>query len=184
VKTLQSTPAVTAALAATISTAVHSILGDPAMQGTVVELARGVIVGYVAGFAGKIPLIGGLAVKVTSAAVDTLLANPTFQDLIGTVADGLAGGVSTTELAQSVIAAVVDDRALQVAVAQAVGQGVGALFGDNPIGALVGKVAGAAATAVIGFLCSIGGMFVGVQSASPTAAVGTSKSGYSYLLTV
>lgn len=184
VKALQSTPAITAALDATISTAVHSVLGDPTMQGPVVELARGIIVGYVAGFAGKIPLIGGVAVKVTSAAVDTLLANPTFQDLIGTVAEGFAGGVSTTDLAQSVIAAVVEDHALQVAVAQAVGQGVGALFGNNPIGALVGKVAGAAATAVIGFLCSIGGMFVGVQSASPAAAVGTSKSGYSYLLTV
>lgn len=50
------------------------------------------------------------------------------------------------------IRTIATDPALQSAVGTAIGEAVGAIFGENPIGAIVGWVAGGAATLVIGVL--------------------------------
>lgn len=181
---LESNAAITAAIDAAVSTAVQTILGDAGVGGTVNQLARSLVVSFVESAVPASPL-GEAAVKVASAAVDSLLTNSAVQNLISTLAGDVVSGTPVNDLAQNAIASVINDRALQVAVGMAVGDAVGALFGDNAIGAIVGKVVGSAATVVIGVVAKFAHLFgLFKPAANGAAAVGTSNSGLVYLLTV
>ena len=70
----------------------------------------------------------------------------------------MAGGTTIAELAPTLIQSVITQPALQIALGAAVGQGIGALFGDNPIGFIVGQVAGVAASIGIVMASGLAGL--------------------------
>ena len=166
---LQAAPAIVAALDAIASDALRSILGEPSVQEAVSAVARDVVTTLISESLGDSGL-DAAAGQVTEAVVDSLLANTAVQDLISELAVDIAGGNPVDELTNDVIQAVIEQPALQAAVGMAVGAAVGALFGDNPVGFVVGQVVGAAATLLIGAASGLVSLFTLFGFAPPWAA--------------
>ncbi|QEN12585.1 hypothetical protein ACRDU6_07755 [Mycolicibacterium sp. ELW1] len=178
VQYLQADSAIKAALDAIIPPGLRSLLTVPAVQQAVGEAAQGLV----ADFLGTTPfhnaVLDSLAGQVTKVAVDSLLSNPSVQTLISSLAGDIVNGTPTSDLADTVIQAVVRSPALQVAIGMALGQGIGSLFGANPVGFLVGQVTGATAALLIGLLS---GVSLIVDQVSGSAAAVAPRSN-SYLL--
>ncbi len=158
-QSLQADPAIAAALDATLPAALRSALSAPAVKQVISGLAQGVV----SDLLGRTPLNNTVfdpaAGQVTKAAVDALLSNPAAQDLIGSLAEDILNGTPASDIASTLINSVVKSQELQVALGLAVGQGIGALFGDNPVGFFVGQVVGAAAALVIGIVSGAAVLF-------------------------
>ena len=179
---LQADPALVAALDAIASDALRSILGESSVQEAVSAVARDVVTTLIGDSLGDSGL-DAAAGQVTEAVVDSLLANTAVQDLISELAVDIAAGNPVGELTNTVIQAVIEQPALQAAVGMAVGAAVGALFGDNPIGFVVGQVVGATATLLIGAASGLVSLFNLFGFAPPWAAAAAVSSGAdSYLL--
>ena len=181
-ESLQADPALVAALDAIASDALRSILGESSVQEAVSAVARDVVTTLIGDSLGDSGL-DAAAGQVTEAVVDSLLANTAVQDLISELAVDIAAGNPVGELTNTVIQAVIEQPALQAAVGMAVGAAVGALFGDNPIGFVVGQVVGATATLLIGAASGLVSLFNLFGFAPPWAAAAAVSSGAdSYLL--
>lgn len=152
---LKADPAVAAAVGATISAFVGGVMDSSG----VLDVIGGVTEGLVDDVLDQAGLSGTPAGEVAKAAVTALLDNAAIADLVGDIAADVLGGQPVEELAGAVVYAVITEPDLQAAVGSAVGQAIGALFGDNPIGAVVGWVAGGAATVAIGFIAGIALLF-------------------------
>lgn len=171
---LQADPAVVAAFNATVPDALKGVLKAPAVRGVISEVAQGVV----ANLLDKTPLNFVATSQVTKAAVEALMSNPAAQNLIGNLAGEILNGTPAAELVNTVIAEVVKSQALQIALGQALGQGFGALFGDNPVSVAIGQLAGVGAAAFLVFALGAANLFG--LTASLTAPA--TPSGSSYLL--
>ncbi|AQT78674.1 hypothetical protein B1R94_04565 [Mycolicibacterium litorale] len=169
-QSLQADPVINAALDATLPAALRSALAAPAVKDVISGLAQGVV----ADLLGRTPLNNTVfdpaAGQVTKAAIDALLSNPAAQDLISSLAGDVLNGTPPGDITTTLIDAVVKSQQLQVALGVAVGQGIGALFGDNPLGFLVGQVVGAAAALVIGIMSGAAVLFNLAGAATVPAA--------------
>jgi hypothetical protein len=152
---LQADAAVVAAFNATVPDALTGVLKAPAVRGVISDVAQGVV----AGLLDKTPLNFVATSGLTKAAVDALVSNPAAQDLIGDLAGEVLNGTPPEELVNTVLAEVVKSPALQIALGQALGQGFGALFGDNPISFAIGQLAGAGAAAFLLFAFGTANLF-------------------------
>jgi hypothetical protein len=171
---LQTDPAIAAAVDAVASGALQAILGESAVQDAVSAVARDAVTTLIGGTAETLGL-SAVAGDVTDAVVDSLLGNDAVQTLISDLAVDIAGGTPVDQIANTGIQAVIDQPALPAAVGAAVGQAVGALFGDNPVGFVVGQVVGATATLVIGVAASLVSLFNLFGGVTPAASVGDSS---------
>lgn len=142
---LQADPAVAAALDSTVAVALRGVLGSSAVQDAVSVVAEKVVITLV----GENSNLGSVVSQFVGPAVDSLIEDPAVQDLISDIAPAIVGGTSASELANTVVQAVIDQPALQAAVGTAVGQAVGAVIGDSPIGNLVGRAVGRTVTSLI-----------------------------------
>ena len=167
---LQADPTIKAALQETVPGAVQSALRDITARGALSTVARGVVTNLI----GADTLLGPVAGQVTGAAADSLLADPAVQRLIGTVAIDILTGKPLDDVTNSAIRTVISEPAVQIALGMAVGQGVGSLFGVNPVGFVVGQVVGITATLVIGVGSGIALIFnaFSVPVVAPAAADG------------
>lgn len=153
---LQAVPAFAAALNSTISAAISGILGDQAVQTVVSTVTEQAITNLVNDASAGLPPVVG---DVLIAAVNSLVSNDAVQNLIGDVAGTVVSGETTVaQLVPTLAVSVISSPPLQLALAAAVGQGIGALFGDNPVGFVVGQVAGAAAAIAIGMASGLAGL--------------------------
>ncbi|EHB56112.1 hypothetical protein MycrhDRAFT_3306 [Mycolicibacterium rhodesiae JS60] len=171
---LQADAAVVAAFNATVPDALKGVLKAPAVRGVISEVAQGVV----ADLLDKTPLNFVATSGVTKAAVDALVSNPAAQNLIGDLAGEILDGTPPEDLVNTVIAEVVKSPALQIALGQALGQGFGALLGDNPIGYAIGQLAGVGTAAFLLFAFGAANLF-GLTGGLTASAV---PSGSSYLL--
>lgn len=163
-QSLQADPAIGAAWNGTASTMLALALSDADVRQVVAEGAQDAVTKLLSGDGlNNSPLVSA-AGDVTKAAVDSLLANPATRNLISDIPVDLANGTAPSELVNTLVQDVIRSPALQVAFGSAVGQGLGALFGDNPIGFFVGKLAGAAATLLIGMASGTTLLFDGLNS--------------------
>ena len=142
---LQSSPELQAAVNATLPTLVNSLLAITALRQAVSATAGELITDAIGGSGAD----GTVAGAVTDAVVDSLLGDPSVGTLLSTVLVEAMNGTSSTETVNALVQSVLRDPELQTAVGTAIGKGVGALFGDNPVGAAVGWVVGGAATLAI-----------------------------------
>lgn len=142
---LPGDPVIKAALDATIPGAVQSVLGDTSTRHALSTVARGVVMNLI----GAESLLGPVAGQVTAATTDSLLADPTAQKLIGTLAIDVLIGKPLSDVTNSAVRAVISTPSLQIALGMAIGQGIGSLFGVNPVGFVVGQAVGITATVVI-----------------------------------
>lgn len=142
---LQTDPAIAAALDSTVAVALRGILGNSAVQDAVSVVAEQVVVTLIGENSNLSPVVSQLLGPV----VDSLIEDPAVQDLISDIAPAIIGGTPAGELTTTVVQAVIDQPALQSAVGTAVGQAVSSLIGDNPIGNLVGRAAGRTVTSLI-----------------------------------
>jgi hypothetical protein len=152
---LQADAAVVAAFNATVPDALKGVLKAPAVRGVISDVAQGVV----ADLLDKTPLNFVASSGLTKAAVDALVSNPAAQNLIGDLAGEILNGTPPEELVNTVLAEVVKSQALQIALGQALGQGFGALFGDNPISFAIGQLAGAGAAAFLLFAFGAANLF-------------------------
>ena len=87
-----------------------------------------------------------------------------------------------SELTKAVIWAVITNPGLKIAVAMAIGQGIGSLLGDNLLGAAVGGVVGVTATLFVGVASGFALLVRGLGSlfglGGAAAAAGSATSGY------
>jgi hypothetical protein len=81
-------------------------------------------------------------------------------------------------LVNSVVQQVVKSQALQIALGQAIGQGFGALLGDNPVAFAVGQLAGVGTAVFLVFAFGAANLF-GLTGGLTASAV---PAGSSYLL--
>lgn len=172
---LQADPAITAALNATLPAALGSALSAPAVKQAISGLAQGIVGDLIDRTSLNNTVFDPAAGQVTKAAVDALLSNPAAQGLISSLAGDILNGTPTSDVATTLINSVVKSPELQVALGLAVGQGIGALFGDNPVGFLVGQVVGAAAALVIGMVSGAAVLF-NLAGGSGTATVPAANS--------
>lgn len=149
-QSLASDPAVVAAFNATVPTALQSVLKAPAVRDVISTAAQDVVAKLIDSTPLKNTALAPVVSHVTKVAVDRLVSDPAAQRLIGSVAGDLLDGASATEVAYKVVGAVIYQPELQIAVGMAVGQGIGAMFGDNAVTYAVGQVIGAAAALTIG----------------------------------
>ena len=143
---LQADTAIRAGLEETVPGALRSVLGDNAAREALSTVARGVVTNLI----GADTLLGPVAGQVTGAAADYLLADAAVQRLIGTAVIDVLTGKPLGEVTNAAFRTVVSEPAMQIALGMALGQGVGSLFGINPVGFVVGQVVGITATLVIG----------------------------------
>lgn len=163
---VQADPAFATALGATISTFVESVMNSA----VVLEIVGGASENLVTEVLDQVGLGSTPAGELAKSALTSLLDDASVADLIGDIAADVLSGKPVEALAGNVIRAIVTEPELQSAVGTAIGEAVGALFGDNPIGDIVGWAAGGAATLVIGFLAGIALLF----NLVPPAAESTS----------
>ena len=163
---LQADPAVVAAFNATVPGALEGALKAPAVQQVISSVAQGVV----ANLLQRTPFDNAATGQVTKAAVDALVSNPAAQTLIGGLAGDLLSGTPADELVSTVVAQVVKSQALQIALGQAVGQGIGALIGDNPVGFVVGQLAGVAAALFFGLASGVAQLFGAVGGPAAAAS--------------
>lgn len=152
---LQADRAVAAAAGATVSAFVESVMKSAG----VLDVVGGVTQNMVDTALGQAGLAATPIAAVAKAAVSALLTNSAVADLAGDITTNLLSGKPVDAVANTVIRAVITEPDLQAAVGTAVGQAIGTIFGDNPIGEFVGWVAGGAATVAIGFLAGIALLF-------------------------
>ena len=164
---LQSSPELQAAVNATLPTLVNSLLAITALRQAVSATAGELISDAIGGSGAD----GSVAGTVTDAVVDSLLGDPAVGTLLSTVLVEAINGTSSTETVNALVTSVLRDPELQTAVGTAIGKGVGALFGDNPVGAVVGWVVGGAATLAIRVFAGITLLFnPGFTLVPPAAA--------------
>lgn len=142
---LPGDPVIKAALDATIPGAVQSVLGDTSTRHALSTVARGVVMNLI----GAESLLGPVVGQVTAATTDSLLADPTAQKLIGTLAIDVLIGKPLSDVTNSAVRAVISTPSLQLSLGMAIGQGIGSLFGVNPVGFVVVQAVGITATLVI-----------------------------------
>jgi hypothetical protein len=175
-QSLVADPTVVAAFNATVPDALQGVLKAPAVQQVISTVAQGVV----ADLLQRTPLnnsaFAPAATQVTKAAVDALLANPAAQDLIGNLAGDILNGTPTAELVNTVIQQVVKSQALQIALGQAIGRGIGALLGDNPVAFAVGQLAGVAAALFFGFASGAAQLFGATGGGAAAASIPTGNS--------
>lgn len=170
-------PALVAAFNATVPDALQSILKAPAVRDVVSTVAQGVV----AQLLDKTPLDNLITGSVTKAAVDAFVSNPAAQSLIGDLAGDLLNGTPPADLVQTVISKVVNSQALQIALGQSLGQGFGALLGDNPIAYAVGQLAGVGTAVFLVFAFGAANAF-GLTGGFAGSAASAVPRGSSYLL--
>lgn len=142
---LPGDPTIKAALNMTIPGAVQSVLDDTSTRRALSTVSRGIVTNLV----GADSLLSPVAGQVTAAAVDSLLADPAAQKLIGTLAIDVLTGKPLSEVTDSAVRTVISTPSLQFALGMAIGQGIGSVFGVNPVGFVVGQAVGITATVVI-----------------------------------
>ena len=101
--------------------------------------------------------LANAAGRVTNAAVGSLLSDPAVRVFASRLAVTVLGG---GDVVGEAISAVLTQRPLQAAIGTAVGRGLGSLFGDNPLGTVVGWVTGGAVTQLLGLIGAIGSIFI------------------------
>ena len=142
---LPGDPGIKAALDSTIPVAVQSVLSDTSTRHALSTVARGVVMNLI----GADSLLSVVAGQVTAATADSLLADPAAQKLISTLAIDVLTGKPLSDATNSAVRAVISTPSLQIALGMAVGQGIGSLFGVNPVGFVVGQAVGITATVAI-----------------------------------
>ncbi|MCX2933973.1 hypothetical protein ORI20_27260 [Mycobacterium sp. CVI_P3] len=149
---LQANPAVMDAWDATVPDVVRSALSAPAVQKVVGTVAQGLVSDLIDKTPFNSSALAPAVSQLTKATVDALLANPVAQDLIGDLAGDILNGTPSIDLVNTVVQSVLTSPSLQIALGKAVGEGIGALLGDNPIAFAVGQLAGVAAALMIGMV--------------------------------
>ncbi|WP_163806739.1 beta strand repeat-containing protein [Mycolicibacterium anyangense] len=141
---LAATPAIKTAIDAVVAQVLKATLDVPAVQYAVGGAAKELISKALPSGLG--PVVG----QVTQGALDSLLDNSAAQTLLTNLTVSIANGLPPADAINTVINAVIGSPQLQIAFGMAVGQGIGSLLGDNPVGFIVGGVVGVAATVLIG----------------------------------
>jgi hypothetical protein len=177
---LQIDPAINAALNVTLPAGLRSALTVPAVQQALGVVAQGVVVRLIDMAPLTDTVLNPAVSQVTKATVNALLANPAAQDLISSIAGDILSGTPADQMAASMIQAVVKSPNLQVALGMALGQGIGALFGDNPVAFAIGQMAGVTAALLIGL--ASGAALVFNQAAGAGATSVPSSSPYLVVL--
>ena len=176
-QSLAASPAVLAAVEAVLPAYLDQILDNDGIRDGIGEVAQQVVTQLLQdrgiGNAGLATAVG----RVAEVATISLLANPVFGDLLTGLAADILGGTPVSEVTDVVVALVLRDPALQGAVGAALGQGIGSLLGDNIFGAVVGQLAGAAATLVIRVAAGLTLLF---NPGIVGSAASTGKSGGGY----
>lgn len=156
---LQSDPAFQAALDVVLPAYLGSIVQSDVIRDGLGEAARGIVTDLLRDNGLDIPIVTPLVGQLVEAATVSLLGNPAFGDLLGTLAAAVLDGTPTADLTGIVVSAILTDGSLQAALGTAVGQAIGSLLGDNIFGAVVGQVTGFGATLVIGLAAGIAVLF-------------------------
>ena len=149
---LQADRAYQAAVGVVIPNAVNAIAYPPDNRRALGQAAAGTVVNLL-GITN--PFLRALVGQVTNGAVLSLLRNIEARDLIGRLGVAFVSGTPTGGLADIAIEAVLSRPLLQSALGIAIGQGIGALFGDNIIGAVVAGVVGVGASVAIAIAIGI-----------------------------
>jgi hypothetical protein len=142
---LQADPAIQDALESLFSGVLQSILGDPAVQQVVSSVAEDAIDNLVAG-SGDAPGLPPVAGTMLKSAVNSLLANTAVQTFISDLGTAAVGGGDMSNVPATVVHTFLNEPKLQSAIGDAIGDGIGALFGENLVGVIVSKVVAVTAT--------------------------------------
>ena len=181
VQSLQSDPAITAAVNTVLAAALGKVLDTLAVQQAAGSAAQDAVVNLLEGSALNNKTVESVAGQVTKGTVESLLGNPAAQKLIGSLAVDIANGMAPSDVTNVVIHSVITSPGLQIAVGMAVGQGIGSLLGDNLVGGVVGGVVGVTATVFVGVASAFAQLFTGLRSLfglGGSAAAASAASGY------
>ncbi len=180
VQQLASDPALVAAFNATVPDALQSVLKAPAVRDVISTVAQGVVNQLIDSTPLNNTALDPVVSQVAKAAVQAFVSNPAAQGLIGDLAGDLLGGTPPADVVQTVIARVVNSPALQIALGQSLGQGFGALLGDNPVAYAVGQLAGIGTALALVLSFGVANLF-GLTGGLSASSV---PSGSSYFVTL
>ncbi len=140
-----------------LQSALGALQSDPVIQSALSNSIPFALGAFLTGAINSLPLPQFVRDAI-AVGVDSLVNNPSVQNLVGVVSDTIVNGGSVIDLVPTLIGSVISSPALQMALGGAIGQGVGALFGNNPIGFIVGQVTGVAATIAVGMASGLAGL--------------------------
>jgi len=143
---LQSDAAFRSAVGVIVPGAVDAVLGDPQDRQALGRAAREAVIGLLGiqnGF------LGAVVGQVTEGAVVSFLADPTSWRLVSRLGVDALTGTPVGDLAGLAIDLVLADPLMPRALGLAVGRGIGSLFGQNIVGAVIGDAIGIGATVLI-----------------------------------
>ncbi|WP_431237462.1 hypothetical protein ACQ86B_22335 [Mycolicibacterium aichiense] len=180
VQQLASDPALVAAFNATVPDALQSVLKAPAVRDVISTVAQGVVNQLIDSTPLKNTALDPVVSQVAKATVQAFVSNPAAQGLIGDLAGDLLDGTPPADVVQTVVSRVVNSPALQIALGQSLGQGFGALLGDNPVAYAVGQLAGIGTALALVVSFGVANLF-GLTGALSASSV---PSGSSYFVTL
>ncbi|MEZ0358896.1 hypothetical protein [Mycobacterium sp. SA01] len=180
VQQLASDPALVAAFNATVPDALQSVLKAPAVRDVISTVAQGVVNQLIDSTPLNNTALDPVVSQVAKATVQAFVSNPAAQGLIGDLAGDLLDGTPPADVVQTVISRVVNSPALQIALGQSLGQGFGALLGDNPVAYAVGQLAGIGTALALVFSFGVANLF-GLTGGLSASSV---PSGSSYFVTL
>ena len=175
----RTTPVFRAAFAVVVPQAVDSLVRSPDVRNAIGRAAGTIVTTLLKDNGIDVGIVNSVVGQLVRVATASALAKPAVTKLIGDAATQYLGGTTTDQIVTNVLQSVVRDHTLQVAIGTSLGQAVGSLFGDNPVGSIVGWVAGGAATLVIGLASGLTLLFtggVGPVYGSGTASDSTANS--------
>ena len=167
---LQSQAAFQTAVGDTLPRTIDAILGNPQLRETFAQTAGLAVTGLLNNFGITSGLVNRIALQVTVAATNALLESTAVANLVGTVGVDFLTGSSLAAVTNTLLDAALGDWELQQALGNAVGQGIGALFGDNIVGTVVSKVVAFSTSALLAVTGRIARLFISTDPVSAAAA--------------
>ncbi len=171
---LQANAAFQAAVGAIIPSSLDSLLGSTDVLDDIGITARTVTAGLLKELGITNEFVDTLAGWFVGATLEALLTEQPVVQLIDDIVVDVLTGSSLSEIADVAIQAILKQPDLQRAVGMSIGQGIGSIFGENPLGYVIGIAAGATATVVIGVAAGIVNLYTwlfgddGIFAAQPS----------------
>lgn len=173
---LRSAPVFIGTLNATVPALLESLLGSAGARAGLGRSAGAAVAIALDQIGLAVPVLQVAAAQAANAALTSLLAAPPIWELAGTAIIDLVEGSSINDVVTNLFDSVISQSRLQDILGTAVGMGVGAVFGDNPVGQLIATVATGATTIALSVLSGIARLATGVPS-QPDARTAVIDSG-------